>query len=73
MRLATLKLTKMPNFKNSHGLQGNYGSLLFASITLGAISIVSGFADYPFWCWRKGLFGLDHCGVFSILVCITKF
>ena len=47
--------------------------MLFASITLGAISIVSGFADYPFWCWWKGLYGLDHCGVFSILVCIAQF
>ena len=47
MRLATLKLTQMRNFKSSHRLQGNYGSMLFASITLGVISIVSGFADYP--------------------------
>tara|TARA_Y100000768_G_scaffold179680_1_gene134566 strand:- start:436 stop:1959 length:1524 start_codon:yes stop_codon:yes gene_type:complete len=47
MRIAGVKLTKMRNFKSPHGLQSNYGAMLFASITLGAVSIVAGFADYP--------------------------
>ncbi len=47
MRIATLKLNQMRNFKSPNGLQSNYSSMLFASISLGAISIVAGFADYP--------------------------
>ena len=47
MRIARVKLNKMPNLKNPHGLGSNFGSLVFASITLGAVSIVSGFAGYP--------------------------
>ena len=47
MRIATLKLNQMRNFKSSKGLQSNYGSIIFASISLGVTSIVAGFADYP--------------------------
>tara|TARA_Y100001936_G_scaffold82491_1_gene81152 strand:+ start:20665 stop:22188 length:1524 start_codon:yes stop_codon:yes gene_type:complete len=47
MRTATLKFDQMRNFKNSNGLLSSYGSMLYASMTLGAISIVAGFADYP--------------------------
>ena len=47
MRIARVKLTVMPNLKNPHGLESNFGSLVFASITLGAVSIISGFAGYP--------------------------
>ena len=47
MRIATLKLNQMRNFKSPKGLQSNYGSIIFASISLGATSIVAGFADYP--------------------------
>ena len=47
MRIATLKLNQMRNFKSPKGLQSNYGSIIFASISLGVTSIVAGFADYP--------------------------
>ena len=47
MRIATLKLNQMRNFKSPKRLQSNYGSIIFASISLGATSIVAGFADYP--------------------------
>ena len=46
MRIGTLKLIKMRNLKDVATLQSNYCSVLFVTISLGAISIISGFADY---------------------------
>ena len=73
MRVATLKLTQMRNFKSSHRLQGNYGSMLFASITLGAISIVSGFADYPSGAGGRVSIVLIISGFFLALFALLNF
>lgn len=47
MRIGTLKLNKMRDSKNAPLLQSNYYSVFFATTSLGAISIIAGFSDYP--------------------------
>ena len=73
MRIARLKLTQMPNFKSLHGLQSNFDSMLFASITLGVIAIVAGFADYPSGAGGRVSLVLVIAGFFLLLFAVLNF